>query len=69
MAVLVLIVTGCFGTLLYYTKPSFMEIMEGFVPRVDLLFHNSQDEDNQGGMLLAAVAILGATCMPHNLYL
>ncbi|KAI3631771.1 hypothetical protein MIR68_010244 [Amoeboaphelidium protococcarum] len=60
--VILLIVGVCFVILLTYTKPSFVEIMEGFIPRVDLLF-----KDN--GMLYIAVAILGATVMPHNLYL
>ncbi len=40
------------------TKPSFLELSAGFIPQ----FH-------QAGMLYLAIGIIGATVMPHNLYL
>lgn len=59
--VLILVVAGCFISLLCFTKPVFIDILEGFVPTPEL-FTNRE-------MLYLAIAILGATVMPHNLYL
>ena len=47
----------CFGIEVFLSKPLFTEIANGFIPRL-----NSQN-------LYIAVGILGATVMPHNLYL
>ena len=47
----------CFGIEVFLSKPLFTEIANGFIPRL-----NSQN-------LYIAIGILGATVMPHNLYL
>jgi manganese transport protein len=54
---LIAIVTGCFLVELFFAKPALHEIFLGIVPRLN----------NQS--LYVAVGILGATVMPHNLYL
>src|SRR5258708_28735751 len=51
------VVAGCFLIELFFGKPLFHEIFSGLVPRIN----------NQS--LYVAVVILGATVMPHNLYL
>ncbi|HLW75503.1 MAG TPA: Nramp family divalent metal transporter [Bryobacteraceae bacterium] len=54
---LIAIVAGCFLVELVYARPLVREIFSGIVPRID------------NHTLYAAVVILGATVMPHNLYL
>ncbi len=54
---LIAIIAGCFAIEIFWAKPGVMAIMNGLVPRID------------GSSLYIAVAILGATVMPHNLYL
>jgi manganese transport protein len=54
---LIAIVTGCFLVELFFARPVLHEIFSGIVPRL-----NDQS-------LYVAVGILGATVMPHNLYL
>jgi manganese transport protein len=51
----------CFGLEILFSKPSVAEILGGFIPRAEIL----HDRD----MLYIAMGILGATVMPHNLYL
>jgi manganese transport protein len=58
---LVLTVTICFVIELALVGPDWSLVTRGFVPRLDAL------RDPQA--LYLAVAILGATVMPHNLYL
>ena len=48
---------GCFLIELFFGKPVLHEVFSGLIPRI-----NNQT-------LFVAVAILGATVMPHNLYL
>lgn len=57
--VLVLIATigGCFAVEIFWAKPNLAEMTTGLVPRL-----NSES-------LYVAIGILGATVMPHNLYL
>ncbi|MBM3763518.1 MAG: Mn(2+) uptake NRAMP transporter MntH [Acidobacteria bacterium] len=57
--VLVLIATigGCFAVEIFWAKPNLAEMATGLVPRL-----NSES-------LYVAIGILGATVMPHNLYL
>src|SRR6185437_13677735 len=57
--VLVLIATiaGCFAFEIFLARPDLPEVLTGIIPRL-----NSQS-------LYVAVAIFGATVMPHNLYL
>jgi len=61
--VLTLIVTiaACFATELFFSKPHVAPMLMGFIPSADIL-------KNQG-MLYVAIGIIGATVMPHNLYL
>ena len=61
--VITLIVTigGCFAAELFFAKPSITGILLGFVPSTAVLTNQS--------MLYVSIGILGATVMPHNLYL
>jgi manganese transport protein len=54
---LIAIVTGCFLIELAFARPALAQVFSGIVPRI-----NSRT-------LYDAVVILGATVMPHNLYL
>ena len=54
---LIAVMTACFGVELAFAKPVFHEMLSGLVPRLN------------GQSLYIAIGILGATVMPHNLYL
>jgi manganese transport protein len=54
-------VVVCFVLEMIFSRPEFIPLMSGFIPSTEL-FTNKE-------MLLIAVGILGATVMPHNLYL
>ncbi len=58
---LILTIGGCFAVELFIAKPDLGGIFSGFMPRLEIL-RNSE-------MLYVAIGILGATVMPHNLYL
>jgi manganese transport protein len=58
---LILTIGGCFAVELWVAKPALGEVFAGFAPRLEVL-KNSE-------MLYVAIGILGATVMPHNLYL
>jgi manganese transport protein len=58
---LIVIIGGCFLLEIIFSRPDLAEVLGGFVPRPEIL-HNP-------GMLYLAIGILGATVMPHNLYL
>jgi manganese transport protein len=58
---LILTIGGCFVAELIFSKPDLHGVMRGFVP-------SSQIVTNQA-MLFVSIGILGATVMPHNLYL
>ncbi len=58
---LILTIGGCFLANLLFARPDALGILHGFVPGVEIL----RDEK----MLFIAIGILGATVMPHNLYL
>ena len=52
----------CFGLEILFSRPSVLGILHGFfVPSPQIVFDS--------GMLYIAISILGATVMPHNLYL
>jgi manganese transport protein len=52
----------CFGLEVLFSRPSLLGIAHGFfVPSSQIVFDS--------GMLYIAISILGATVMPHNLYL
>ncbi|MDO7907286.1 Nramp family divalent metal transporter [Paenibacillus sp. JX-17] len=54
-------IAACFAIDLFLAKPDMGGIMNGFVPHSEILSNPS--------MLYIAIGILGATVMPHNLYL
>ena len=58
---LILGIAGCFATQLWLAKPDLMGVMSGFVPSSEIV--------RNPAMLYIAIGILGATVMPHNLYL
>jgi manganese transport protein len=58
---LIVMIGGCFAAELFFSKPDVGDVMRGFVPTAEIL-HNPE-------MLYIAIGILGATVMPHNLYL
>lgn len=58
---LIAIVVVCFALELFFSQPAIAPLLAGFVPAKEL-FTNQE-------MLFIAVGILGATVMPHNLYL
>ncbi|QDK38772.1 Nramp family divalent metal transporter [Bdellovibrio sp. NC01] len=58
---LVMTIGICFFIELVFVKPDFISVLHGYVPRFDLL------RDKQSWYL--AIGIIGATIMPHNLYL
>lgn len=51
----------CFLLEIIFSRPSVLGILGGFVPQPEILRHPE--------MLFVAIGILGATVMPHNLYL
>jgi manganese transport protein len=59
--VLVFTVGACFLFEIILSRPEFGPMMAGFIPDHEILTNS--------GMLYVAVGILGATVMPHNLYL
>ncbi|MFC4809050.1 Nramp family divalent metal transporter [Paenibacillus sp. GCM10023250] len=61
--VIVLIVTigGCFLIEMFWSQPQVGEVMKGFIPSTEIV--------SDPAMLYIAIGILGATVMPHNLYL
>jgi manganese transport protein len=61
VVILILTIGGCFLTEIIFSKPSMAAVMGGFIPRFEIV-KNPQ-------MLYVAIGILGATVMPHNLYL
>ncbi len=58
---LVATVGACFLFEIMLSQPPFGEVMRGFIPSPEIVMNSS--------MLYVAVGILGATVMPHNLYL
>ncbi|WP_040687647.1 MULTISPECIES: Nramp family divalent metal transporter [Pseudanabaena] len=58
---LVATIAGCFIAQIIFARPDFGSILTGFIPDHQIL-QNTE-------MLYIAVGILGATVMPHNLYL
>ena len=58
---LIATIGGCFALELFFSKPDIAGMLRGFVPTAQI----ARDRD----MLYIAMGILGATVMPHNLYL
>ncbi|HLN22032.1 MAG TPA: Nramp family divalent metal transporter [Bacteroidales bacterium] len=61
VAGLIGIIGFCFIYELFLSSPSVPGILNGFIPRAEIV--------SNPGMLYIAIGILGATVMPHNLYL
>jgi manganese transport protein len=57
VAVLIATIAGCFAFEIFLAKPDSVQVLHGLIPHLN------------GENLYIAVAILGATVMPHNLYL
>ncbi len=58
---LIAIIGVCFGLELFFSRPSLVAVAVGFWPSPEIVTHP--------GMLYIAIGIIGATVMPHNLYL
>ena len=58
---LITIIVACFSIEIFLSKPDILPLIHGFIPTAQL-FTNKE-------MLYIAIGILGATVMPHNLYL
>nr|MDQ2659180.1 Nramp family divalent metal transporter [Verrucomicrobiota bacterium] len=58
---LMVIIGGCFAWELVASRPDLLGIAKGFIPTTQII--------RDPGMLYIAIGILGATVMPHNLYL
>ena len=58
---LILTIGACFLAEIIFSRPDVKEALGGFIPRFEIV-QNTQ-------MLYIAIGILGATVMPHNLYL
>jgi manganese transport protein len=58
---LIALVTLCFGTEIVLSRPVIADVLAGYLPSAAILTDPS--------MLYLAIGILGATVMPHNLYL
>ncbi len=61
VVLLILGIAGSFGIQLWMAKPDLVAVLAGFVPSTEIV--------RNPDMLYIAVGILGATVMPHNLYL
>jgi manganese transport protein len=58
---LVLVIGGCFSIEILLARPELSGVLGGFVPKKEIV--------TDPEMLYIAIGILGATVMPHNLYL
>lgn len=59
--VLIFTILTCFAFNIFLSTPQIALLMHGFIPTMDLITNHQ--------MLYIAIGILGATVMPHNLYL
>ena len=58
---LLIVIAGCFAVGMALAQPDLVAIAKGFVPSSDVVANPA--------MLFIAIGIIGATVMPHNLYL
>src|ERR1051326_8508781 len=58
---LILLIAASFAIELWWAQPAWTAVAAGFAPRTEVL--------SNPAMLYIAISILGATVMPHNLYL
>jgi manganese transport protein len=57
----IVLICGCFAVQIVLSDPVWGEVLRGYVPAVSIVTNETQ--------LYIAMGILGATVMPHNLYL
>jgi manganese transport protein len=58
---LIATIAACFAYEIFFAQPLWREALQGIIPRAEILRNRE--------MLYIAIGILGATVMPHNLYL
>ena len=58
---LIALIVGCFGVQIALSNPVWSEVLSGYIPAASIVTDRTQ--------LYIAMGILGATVMPHNLYL
>ncbi|MES2753967.1 MAG: Nramp family divalent metal transporter [Pseudomonadota bacterium] len=58
---LLIIIAGCFAVELALSQPVIGDVLRGYIPTTEVITNPA--------MLYIAIGILGATVMPHNLYL
>ncbi len=61
VASLIFVILLCFGYEIVVSRPAIMPLLSGLLPKAEIVYNPS--------MLYIAIGILGATVMPHNLYL
>jgi manganese transport protein len=61
---LVLVIAGSFCIEIFFAKPVWSDVVKGFLPGLD-----TSNADRFKESLYVAIGMLGATVMPHNLYL
>jgi len=61
VASLIFVILACFGYEVIASHPSIMPLLSGLIPHQEIVVNKN--------MLYIAIGILGATVMPHNLYL
>lgn len=61
VASMIFVIGGCFAYELVASQPSLPAVLAGLIPKPEIVM--------TPGMLYIAIGILGATVMPHNLYL
>ena len=61
IAGLIVLIFGCFAYEMIISKPEIFPLLQGLVPQKEIVTNPT--------MLYIAIGILGATVMPHNLYL
>jgi len=61
VASMIFIILACFSYEIIKSHPSVFPVLQGLIPKQDIISNPS--------MLYIAIGILGATVMPHNLYL
>jgi manganese transport protein len=58
---LLIVIFGCFAVQIWLARPDVMGVAAGFIPSTEIITNPA--------MLYIALGIIGATVMPHNLYL
>ena len=58
---LMIIIAGCFAVEIMLSQPEIRPLLRGYIPSAEII--------QNPAMLYIAIGILGATVMPHNLYL